>query len=130
MSNITILIGIGIFLFTSLYMFFKLGEQKAVNNKNHFLLQLLLLFFIISSVTLLGKVSYDAQDNCSFEMINSTIASNVTAYEYDYLCVDNINVTGLTFYKSTLWFFRLIALYVFGYFVYEVLVWLNVVTPK
>ena len=136
MANLTLLIGIGIFLFTCVYMFFKLSDQqlraKLTDQEapNHFILQLMILFFILSAVVLVGKVSLNSNDDCSFEVINSTIVGNTTTYAHDYVCVSNPSTTALTFYKSTLWFMSLILSYIFIYFIYEVLKFEGWVVPK
>ena len=136
MANLTLLIGLGIFIFTCVYMFFKLSEQKITQElqgekpTNHFVLQLMILFFILSSVLLLGKVGIDDSNHCDFVVTNSTIVGNVTNNSYDYLCSTNTNSTSFTFYKITLWFMRLLTAYIFIYFTYEVLIYLCWVTPR
>jgi len=126
MGNATILIGIAIVLFTFVYMFFKLGEQARENAKtgasgNHFLLQILILFLILSSLALVGKVSLDDKDYCSWNVVNSTTIGATTTYDYDYQCETNTNSTPLTFYKLTVWFFGIVATYISVYFFYAVM---------
>lgn len=130
MGNITLLIGIGIFAIICIYMFFKLGEQQKETKQSHFILQLLILFFVLISLVLVGKVGLDDSNHCEFVNSNSTIVGNVTTNDYVYLCETNINSTSNIFYKTTLWFMRLILIYMFIYFTYEVLIYFGVVIPK
>lgn len=128
MGNVTILFGIAFVTIILVYMFFKLGDnavRHGKGNTNHFLLQVLLLFFIISAVPLMGKVSLDDKDFCSWNVVNSTTNGYTTSYDYDYQCEPNPNTTSDTFYDLTVWFFRLVASYVVYYFIYEVLKYLN-----
>lgn len=74
----------------------------------------------------MAKTSLDYKDNCDFVIVNQTVTGNTTTLEYDYLCETNANTTAVTYYKSTLWYLRLFFIYVFIYFVYEVLQWKGV----
>jgi hypothetical protein len=126
MGNPTILIGLAIVLFTFVYMFFKLGEQARENSKtgtkgNHFLLQLLILFLILSSLTLVAKVVVDDKDFCSWNVVNSTTVGATTSFGYDYQCQTNPSSVPITFYKMSLWFFRIVAFYIFVYYFYAVM---------
>ena len=124
MGNPTILIGIGLVMFGLIYMFFRLGD-KAEEGNNHFPLQLLMLFLILSCFTLIGKVTLDYQDFCSWNVVNSTTNGATTTYGYDYQCETNPNSTADIFYKTSLWIFRLVSMYVIGYIMYYVLRWIN-----
>jgi hypothetical protein len=124
MGNPTILIGIGLVMFGLIYMFFRLGD-KAEDGNNHFPLQLLMLFLILSCFTLIGKVTLDDQDFCSWNVINSTTNGATTTYGYDYQCETNPNSTADIFYKTSLWIFRLVSAYVIIYLMYYVLRWIN-----
>jgi len=107
-------------------MFFKLSDNASKDaTRGHFLLQLLLLFLILSSVNLIGKVSLDDKDYCSWNVVNSTTTGSSTSYDYEYQCETNTNTTPDIFYKITTWFFRLVSSYVFFYFIYEVLKFLG-----
>ena len=124
MGNPTILIGIGLVMFGLIYMFFKLGD-KADENNNHFPLQLIMLFLILSSFTLIGKVALDDKDYCSWNVVNSTISGATTSYDYDYMCETNTNTTADIFYNVSTWIFRIVAGYVVIYIMYYVLKWLR-----
>lgn len=137
MSQAILFAAISVTTFLFAYMLFKLGERQEVFDEEgnpsgsggeHFLLQLLLLFFIAGGVLLLGKVSID--DYCTTTVVNATLVGNTTNYDYEYACYDNNNQTAIVFYKTVLWFVRLLALYVFGYFTYRVLVFIGWVVPK
>ena len=120
MGNPTILIGLGITTFALMYMFFKLGQNTSKDN-NHFPLQLLFLFLILSCFTLIGKVSLDDKDFCSWNVVNSTTIGSTTEYSYLYQCSPNPNTTADTFYRVSVWIFRLVGFYVFLYVLYWVL---------
>ena len=126
MGNPTILIGIGIVTFALIYMFFRLGD-KATEKNNHFPLQLLMLFLILSCFTLIGKVVIDDKDYCSWNVVNSTTTGATTIYGYDYQCESNTSNTPDTFYKLVLWVFRLVGLYVLIYIIYYILNWFGIV---
>ena len=126
MGNPTLLIGIGIVTFCLIYMFFKLGEQ-ATHENNHFPLQLLMLFLILSSFTLIGKVTLDDKDFCSWNVVNATTSGATTTYDYDYQCSTNPNTTAETFYRVSIWIFRLVGLYVFIYMFKWALTYLGVI---
>lgn len=126
MGNPTILIGIGLVTFALIYMFFRLGD-KAEEGNNHFPLQLLMLFLILSCFVLIGKVTLDDQNFCSWNVVNSTTNGATTTYGYDYQCESNPNTTALTFYKTSLWIYRLVMLYVVGYIIYYILRWLGII---
>lgn len=128
---------IGVVTFLFAYMLFKLGERPTVKESGdeegystggkHFLLQLLLLFFIAGGVLLLGKVSVD--DHCTYRVTNTTTVGDYDVFNYETNCEESTG-TALTFYKGVLWFVRLLFAYIFLYFVYEVLVYLGWVVPK
>jgi hypothetical protein len=121
--------GIGVALFVIVYMLFKLKTDTADGN-NHFLLQLLLLFLLIGGVVLLGKAVLDSNNDCSWLANNSTVSGAVTTYDYSYYCQESVNTTAHTFYSLTLWFARLVSLYIFFFISYKVLEFLGWVTPK
>jgi len=117
MGGVIVLVGSIAIAFLLAYMLFKLGDREG---KEHFLLQLLLLFMIMGCVLIAGKAVSDETDYCAWNMMNSTINSNVTSYSWEYECSDNTNNTNLTFFNLTLWFVRLLALYIMVYFIYSV----------
>lgn len=125
MGNITIMIGAGLVAFLFLYMLFKLGERGQETGDKHFLLQLLLLFFVASLIVIIGKTALDDKDFCAWNVENATNTGSTTQYDYGYHCETNTNSTVRTFYNITLGFFTVLSLYIFGYFVYEVLKYLG-----
>ncbi len=126
MGNVTILFGIAFVTFILVYMFFKLSETlNSQRSKGHFLLQLLILFLILSSIMLMGKVSLDDKDFCSWNVVNSTTTSDTTSYAYEYQCETNTSATPNIFYRLTAWFFYIVSIYIFIYFIYEVLKFLG-----
>jgi len=112
------------------YILFNLKSGTA-DGKNHFLLQLLLFFFIIAGVVMLGKATLDtSQNNCEWLVANSTVSGNVTTNVHSYQCSANADNTGFIFYKGTLWFARLAALYIFVHFMWYMLQYIGWVVPK
>lgn len=105
-------------------LFFKLNDSE---DKKHFLLQLLLLGFILGIAVLVGKTALDYKDDCSWLVMNDTISGDYTVYNYDYQCHENTNTTAETFYKVTTWIMRIVAIYIFLYFVYELLVYFGLI---
>ena len=126
MGNVTVLFGIAFVTIILVYMFFQLSKNgKDDPSRGHFALQMILLFLILSSVALIGKVTLDDKDYCSWNVINSTTTGATTTYGYEYQCETNTNSTPDIFYKTTAWFFYIVSSYVFFYFIYEVLKYLG-----
>lgn len=128
---ITTIIGIGVFLFIISYVLFKIGSGETGDGNKHFLLQLLLFFFLFFGIILLGKATLDSNNYCD-TVVNQTVedsVTNTTTYTYDYVCIENTTSTSLTFYKGTLWLVRIFALYLLIYFTYEVLKFIGWVVP-
>ena len=116
MGNLTILIGISIFVFILGYICFKLDRQK------HFLLQLLILFFIFANMIMLAKVTFDDKDNCDWLIQNVTTVNGTNTtelYEYDYKCSTNTSTTPTTFYNGVMWFVGVVAIYFIGFILWE-----------
>jgi hypothetical protein len=127
--SVAVIIGIGIAVFILTYIMFNLKSNTA-DGRNHFLLQLLLFFFIIAGLLLLGKATMDSSSNCDWVTNSTTVVGNTTTYVHSYSCVDSTNNTSFTFYKLTLWFTRLVALYIFLHFTWYMLTYLGWVVPK
>jgi len=132
--SIAVLIGIGLATWLMIYIAFKLkqdlADKSVEGGNNHFLLQLLILFFIIAGFILIGKATIDLQDNCAWQVANETTVGNITTYNNDYVCSANTNNTANIFYKGVTWFARLFATYIFLYIGYEVLKYLGWVVPR
>lgn len=126
-----VLAGVGIGLFLLIYMFFKFNRfNDSEQGKNHFLLQLIILFFIIAGFILLGKATVDLQQPCSFQVVNSSETAGTYTYDYDYVCFEEVSNTGTIFYKIMSWFVRIFSFYIFIYIIYEVLKFWGVIIPK
>lgn len=98
------LVGGGILSFIFIYTMFKLENV-------HFGWKIVLIFFSAISMLIMGQAAVDQQDNCSWNVVNSTTVGSTTTYGYDYQCLsgDNLN---LNFYRLTLWHLSLLSLYV------------------
>ena len=123
MIALSLIIGIGVVCFLLLYFAFNLKEQ-------HFLLQLLALFFFIFLMFLIPKAALDYNDNCGM-VINQTSRSFIDANNftdtntYMYYCEPNNKTTALIFYKTVTWFVSMFALYVLIYLIWYSFKWID-----
>lgn len=129
MDALSLIIGIGIVCFLLLYFVFNLKEE-------HFLLQILGIFFFIFLLFLIPKATIDFNDSCQ-QQINQTTrvykdATNFTdTNTYSTYCETNTKQTSKIFYNIVIWFARLFVLYVFLYIVFYSFKWFNgIVTGK
>lgn len=118
MNNFALLVGLGIFAFLLVYMFFKLGER---GDGKHYVLQVLMLGFILLVFVLIAKATMDEKDYCSWNVVNSTTVGTYNVYNYDYLCKTNTHNTTDSFYETVMWVVRVVGFYMFFYFIYEVI---------
>ena len=134
MGYTTVILGIALFCGLLAYMFFKLGDQSQTSpdgkRTSHFVLQLIMLVFLLSGVVLLGKATLDSQNHCDWLETNSTISASVSHYEYAWTCEENTANTANTFYYIVMGWVSIVFLYLVTYFVYSVLVFLGWVVPK
>jgi len=126
----TLLIGIALVMGLLMILLFKLRSSESPDGSNHFLLQILILFFIVGGIILMAKATLDVQDPCSWNVINSTTSSLTTSYAYEYQCSPNTHNTSLLFFKSVIWFAGLMMLYIVLFFIYQVLKFIGWVVPK
>jgi hypothetical protein len=127
--NIVLMSGMGIVGFLLIFMFFKLGEGE----KKHYLLQLLMLGFILGIFVLIGKASLDSNDYsyCSWNMKNYTsVGGNITDMNYSFECPNNPPNTAGTFYKTTLWIMRVTFIYLFIYYFYELMSYFGLIKRR
>lgn len=117
MGNLTLLMALGIFGFMLLFMFFKLRSDGQ--ESEHFLLQLLVLGFLLGVFVLIGKVGLDDKDFCSWNVANSTVSGDTTVYVYDYECSTNNKTTSTSFYTLITWLIRCIVIYIILFFFYD-----------
>lgn len=119
----TVLLGaMGIVAFLLLLLFFKLGQDE----KKHYLFQILILSFVFVIIVLLGKTGLDYKDNCSWLVTNSTVSGSITSYQYGYQCSTNTSNSANIFYEVTVWIMRVTGIYMFLYFLYEILIYFGV----
>ena len=112
LASLAVVAGILLWLFNSL--------RDGEGNTNY-ALQIIILSFILGCILLIGKTAYEYKDNCSWLVSNSTSSGSTTSYEYSYTCDTNASGTPGMFYQITLWIMRIIALYVFLAFVWELI---------
>lgn len=120
----------------SLLMVFKLRDSSGDSLTDekapkHFLLQLLFLFLFLASLLFIANAVYksDSQE-CSVNWYDNSTHPHNISFHYDYECYSTDSVQGEGFYKAVLWVFRLSLVYIFFYFVYEVLKFAGWVVPK
>lgn len=110
-------VGLGIVCFLLIYFAFQLDKRE------HFLLQLLVVFFFLTLILLIPKALLDNKDKCQTVVSwknESIISANEThvAYNYTEFCVTNERNTHFIFYRAIIWFLRIFAIYIFMYFNY------------
>jgi len=141
------IIALGVVLFVLLYISFNL-------EKEHFILQLFLLFISLFVLILIPKAALDMGNDCE-TVLNSTseiyeYGNNFSGYHWDYdagtapdgpqldaylfhreisytyteNCLGN-NATETTFYKLVMWIVRIISTYIVFYFLFSVFFWLG-----
>ena len=115
-ASLAVVAGILLWLFNSL----RDGEGKS-----NYALQIIILSFILGAVLLLGKTAYEYKDNCAWLVNESTTSGSTTSYSYMYSCSTNSSTTPGLFYEITVWVMRLIALYVFLAFIWELIQYLS-----
>jgi hypothetical protein len=101
------------------FLFWKLSQE--IDSKYGYALQIFVFAFLLGVIMLLGKVSLDYKDNCSWLVSNSTISGSTTSYSYSYTCSTNTNNTARIFYEVTLWLTRIVMTYLFLAFAFEMI---------
>lgn len=128
--GLEIIAGIGLTIFLLAYIMFKLKTDVNDGGQNHFILQLILMFFIVGLIALLGKATLDSGSVCNWNVINQTVTANTTTFVNSYQCATPVTNTSLNFYKASLWIVRILFTYIFLYIAYEVLKYIGWVVPK
>lgn len=117
--GITLIGGIVGVCFLMLYLMNSLGDEK------HFILKLVLLFWVVAVVLLIPKVALDANTICETVVANSTdVSASVTSYEYESFCYDRAEGTAGSFYKQTTVLYYLILGYAIVYIAIWAMKWL------
>lgn len=116
MSEAILLAGLTIVAAIILVIFITLRNSEAVGL---YALQIILIGFLLGIIVMIGKVSIEGYDHCSWLVVNSTTSGSTTEYSYDYLCDVNTNSTAGTFYEITLWIMRLTTAYLILAFAFE-----------
>lgn len=124
--TLELIFGAGIF---ALLLLVLINTVQAKEGK-HFLIRLLVFFFVVFCGVLIGKASLDSTTQCESLVNSTTIVDNTTSYTYDTVCITSDNNTGLTFFRLTLSFMLLFFLYVFIFYFYTVLNWFKGVIYK
>ena len=119
-----IIIATGLIAVILLVIGFKLDNKHQV-------LKVFSLFFAVFIVLMLGKFASDSKEVCKLELQNTTMVGNNTFYNYETLCYNvTKSNTPNTVYISSLWYFRVVFVYVFGFIIWLVGTYLMAVTKK
>jgi len=119
MSGGVLVASLSIVAFILLFLYWKLSDEDGGSNR--YPLQVIVFAFLLGIILLLGKVSVDYKDNCSWLVSNSTVSGSTTSYGYSYTCSTNVEKTANLFYDITLWIVRIITIYVFLIFAFAVM---------
>lgn len=109
----TAVIGVVGLCFLILYLMNSLEDEK------HFVLKLLLLFWVVAAFLLIPKVVVDSGVVCEGVVSNATVSGNVTSYEYTDFCYARSESTGKSFLRLT----QVLYVLVIGYAVVYLFVW-------
>jgi hypothetical protein len=108
------IIGVGFLSIILLVIAFQL-EQK------HQVIKVFSLFFAIFMILMLGKLSLDSKEVCEQRISSILTIGNTTTYNYQTQCYNQTtSTTPKTVYNTTLWYFRIAFLYVFGFIIWLV----------
>jgi len=117
MSGTILLGGLGIVAAILCFLFWKLSQE--IDGGSRYPLQVVVFFFLLGIILLIGKVSVDYKDNCEWLLNNTVIVGNTTNYNHTYQCNTNTNGSQSIFYTITLWIFRITSAYLFFTFAFE-----------
>ena len=99
---------------------FKLDDKHQV-------LKVLSLFFAVFVILMLGKTTIDSKEVCKREI--NKIVNNT--YSYNTVCYNTTtSTTPSTVFISTLWYFRIVFIYVFGFLIWLVGTYLMKINGK
>lgn len=135
MGSEWLIVGYAVLGFMALYFYNSLKNNESVqdNIKREvdpitFGLQLFCVAVFVLSIIGMGKGIIESYDYCSIQISNSTTAaSNVTFFEYSYICFDNPNNQDEMFYKFGFTILYVIAgLFMMG-FLYQIFVYVKTV---
>jgi hypothetical protein len=93
---------------------FKLDEKHQV-------LKVLTIFFTVFIVLYLGRLTLDSNEVCQPLLSSTVLNANTTTYTYTNTCMNTTtSTTPNSIYKTTLWYFRVVFVYVFGFLIWLV----------
>lgn len=111
---------LGIAAFILLTIAFKMEEK-------HTIVKFFSLMFAIFCLLMIGNTALKSNIVCSTEISNKTLVNNITTYNYERQCftdTTNQNITN-SFFKTMLWYFRLMIVYLLGFMIYLILNYLQ-----
>lgn len=99
------------------YLFVNFKANDSILN---LIIQGLGVGFIIVLVFFLPKIAIDEQNYCVTVVDNATQVGATTSFDYERVCFENTSGTSSLFYVLSLWFMRVMASFLFIYFIYYV----------
>lgn len=88
-------------------------------NERYYFLRLVAFGFAIFTLLLIPTFVIDKADNCQAVLSNtslmngaiigSTTLENTTIYSYTQFCINSTKVTDITFYKTYMWWLRIVS---------------------
>ena len=145
--SLLLLLSVLVTIIILLVLFVKLGDSDKTE---HWVLQFLVLGFIVGLVIIVGKIGLDSNQICNWNMNDTSTVNNYTFgcynstghliynlsnctanaeplllnsytnYSITYDCETSSSQTGFTFYKTILWFVRVVAAYIIIFFIVEI----------
>lgn len=115
MDSLSMIIGIA--ATSALLLYFALNMDE----KQHGLLKLLFVFFSLGFLIIIPASLLEERQACEVVVNSSTVTGSTTAYTHDYYCYEVNSGSRATFYKGTLWLYRLFMAYVIFYLGYYAL---------
>lgn len=108
-----LIIGVGIVCMVLAYLMNTLDEK-------HWVLKMVILLFIASSLLLIPKASIDATTVCESVVANSTaVTSTITSYEYESFCYTRDETTSVSFLET----YNLMYYIIIGYMIVSIALW-------
>lgn len=113
--SLSVVVGVGLVCFLMVYL------MNSLDNEKHWVMKLLILFFVVSTMLLIPKASYDSTRQCDLVLANVTTApATVETYAYRTECyTTTLQTTTTSFLQTT----QLMYYLIIGYAIVTVAIW-------
>ena len=81
-------------------------------DEKHNILKVLMFIFAILLMFIISKVSYESMDFCEILPVNATMSGVTAHYDYERVCFENTDKSGLAGFKLMNYFVRILNWYV------------------